>query len=474
MLGAIIMINYCLDVGVLLSPEDKYFECYKAYDNDKYGFHDENQIAYLAKEKDDAILYGKAYVENGVDGTYAVLTDQGECENGNDGDFDDGCVEGFEYKHKNIIYSVAKINGRIVENFLNEDRAVLGWRKITENKTNTKENKTMKNSRENRMEALKAANIETGKYFSVTLPEGLKPGSTINVTISEDGSPVIVSPEKKRNSEEESFLSQIYEDGYVRNTRLHRRWVMAQMFRMLNYKSYYTGKSGYDAYLNDHYGYQYQFEMMLEEIRVLAELQDRDIKAFNERSRFFIPDVVSYTCEDYINKLEAFVNKLPVHKCKGVPYKKVFGRNIFVEDLNKYVYYPQKSNFADVKRVVINIRNHSMTFSYKDLYRVLRKFCANMYRLPNETPKCKEWKDAFKGEGSYYTLMNLIKFHGCRVPGVKGNMMSLKDSLADVESAVDCYRGVYYRLFAYMKRVIEANNFDFNKRMKELYPKKSV
>ena len=34
---------------------------------------------------------------------------------------------------------------------------VLGWREITENKTNTKENKTMKNSRENRMEALKAA-----------------------------------------------------------------------------------------------------------------------------------------------------------------------------------------------------------------------------------------------------------------------------------------------------------------------------
>lgn len=358
---------------------------------------------------------------------------------------------------------------------MTNDHYIVGWRPIELIVNNTKENKTMKKSRENRMEALKAANIETGKYFSVTLPEGLKPGSIINVTISEDGSPVIASPEKKRiNSEEESFLSQIYEDGYVRNTRLHRRWVMAQMFRMLNYKSYYTGKSGYDAYLNDHYGYQYQFEMMLEEIRVLAELQDRDIKAFNERSRFFIPDVVSATCNDYINKLEIYVNKLPVHKCKGVPYKKVFGRNIFVEDLNKYVYYPQKSNFADVKRVVINIRNHSMTFSYKDLYRVLRKFCANMYKLPNETPKCKEWKDAFKGEGSYYTLMNLIKFHGCRVPDVKGNMMSLNDSLIDVENAVDRYRYEYYRLFAYMKRVIEANNFDFNKRMKELYPKKSA
>jgi hypothetical protein len=350
---------------------------------------------------------------------------------------------------------------------------VLGWREITENKTNTKENRTMKKSRENRMEALKAANIETGKYFSVTLPEGLKPGSTINVTISEDGSPIIVSPEKKRiNSEEESFLSQIYEDGYVRNTRLHRRWVMAQMFRMLNYKSYYTGKSGYDAYLNDHYGYQYQFEMMLEEIRVLAELQDRDPEVFAERSRFFIPDVVSATCNDYINKLEIYVNKLPVHKCKGIPYKKVFGRNIFVEDLNRYVYYSQIINLADVERVVISIRK--LKFSYKDLYKALRKFCANMYRLPNETPKCKEWKDAFKGEGSYYTLMNLIKFHGCRVPGVKGNMLSMKDSLADVENAVDQYRGLYYKLFAYMKYVIKANDFDFNKRMKELYPKKSA
>ena len=249
---------------------------------------------------------------------------------------------------------------------------------------------------------------------------------------------------------------------------------MAQMFRMLNYKSYYTGKSGYDAYLNDHYGYQYQFEMMLEEIRVLAELQDRDPEAFAERSRFFIPDVVYATCNDYINKLEIYVNKLPVHKCKGIPYKKVFGRNIFVEDLNRYVYYSQIINLADVERLVINIRNHSMSFSYKDLYKALRKFCANMYRLPNETPKCKEWKDAFKGEGSYYTLMNLIKFHGCRVPGVKGNMMSLKDSLADVESAVEQYRGLYYKLFAYMKYVIEANNFDFNKRMKELYPKKSA
>lgn len=354
------------------------------------------------------------------------------------------------------------------------DRAVLGWREITENKTNTKENKTMKKSRENRMEALKAANIETGKYFSVTLPEGLKPGSTINVTISEDGSPVIVSPEKKRNSEEESFLSQIYEDGYVRNTRLHRRWVMAQMFRMLNYKSLVTGKSGYDAYLNERYGYQYQFEMMLQEVKVLTELKVRDRQAFEERSRFFTPYVVIATCEDYIKKLYKYVDELKVHKCKGIPYKKVFGQNIFITDLQKKVFWQQERMLRELKGIVDDMNRYPASYVNGSFYWGLRNFCSHMYKLPDKTPKCKEWKDAFKGEGSYYTLMNLIKFHGCRVPDIEGNMMSLMKSLMDVNDAVDRYKGEYYRLFAYMKRVIEANDFDFNKRMKELYPKKSA
>lgn len=357
------------------------------------------------------------------------------------------------------------------------DRAVLCWREITENKTNTKENKTMKNSRENRMAALKAANIETGKYFSVTLPEGLKPGSTINVTISEDGTPVVINPVEKKTEldpEEQEFVNQVYNDGYVRNTRLHRRWVMAQMFRMLNYKSLVTGKSGYDAYLNERYGYQYQFEMMLQEVKVLTRLYDRDREAFEERSRFFTLDVVVATCQDYINKLHKYVDGLKIHKCKGIPYKKVFGENVFVEDLQKKVFWLQERNLSSLKSAVRNIQKKYVTYSEGSFYWSLRSFCSHMYTLPKETPKCKEWKDAFKGEGSYYTLMNLIKFHECRVPDVAGGMMSLKDSLMDVESAVVEYKGEYYKLFAYMKALIEANNFDFNKRMKELYGEKSA
>ena len=139
---------------------------------------------------------------------------------------------------------------------------VVGWRYIEE-KSNKKENKNMmnnrKNSKENRVAALKAAGMNTGKYFSISLPEGLQPGAKINITIDENGTPVLTS-------DEEALYDQVCTDGYVRNSKLHRRWVMAQMFRMLNYESYDGKKFGYDAYLNDNYGYMYQFDMILEEI----------------------------------------------------------------------------------------------------------------------------------------------------------------------------------------------------------------
>lgn len=336
----------------------------------------------------------------------------------------------------------------------------------------------MAKTRENRMEALKAANIETGKYFSVTLPEGLKPGSTINVTISEDGTPVVIDPAEKKTEltpEEQAFVNQIYDDGYVRNTRLHRRWVMAQMFRMLNYKSPVTGKSGYDAYLNERYGYQYQFDMMLQEVKVLTKLYKKDWVAYGERSRFFTLDVIVATCEDYIKKLHKYVDELKVHKCKGVPYKKVFGENVFVEDLQKKVFWPQENNLKSLKDVICHIRKKYITYSEGSLYWTLRTFCAHMYKLPDNTPKCKKWKDAFKGEGSYYTLMNLIKFHGCRVMNRKTmEKMDVVKSISTVDVLATSYNGEYYRLFAFLKQVIEDNNFDFSKRMQELYPEKSA
>lgn len=353
------------------------------------------------------------------------------------------------------------------------DAYVVGWRYIEE-KSNKKENKDMmnnrKNKKENRVAALKAGGMDTGKYFSISLPEGLQPGAKINITIDENGISVFDGDENniKTNStltpDEKALLNQVCVDGYVKNSKLHRRWVMAQMFRMLNYESYDGKRFGYDAYLNDNYGYMYQFDMILEEIRVLGKLQERDVKEFNKRKRFFNDQVVADLIRDYKNKLCKYIEKLPIKKCKGVPYKKICGKNIFIDDIIQKIYTP----FNNASYNVISIITHDT--DYTKLYLVLKRFVklAKQYKLPFETPKCKKWKNAYKGAGSYYTLMNMVKFHNCRANGMYG-----LDGVYFIEMLTDQYGEAeeYYKLFAFLKKTIEDNNFDFGLRMKEIYGK---
>jgi hypothetical protein len=308
------------------------------------------------------------------------------------------------------------------------------------------------NNRNERMNKLNQAGINTGKYFNVELPNGLKPGATISLVINEHGQPVIAG-----NNAMDSLRDQIIEDGYVRNTKLHRRFVMAQMFHMLNYVSYDKRDSGYNACLRRMYNYQYTLTMMLEEVRVLSKLEARDKESFAERSHFFTKGVVGAVLGDYLAKLEQYVNGLPEHKCKGVPYKRVKGKNIFVSDLDKKLYAP----IRDKVLCVVNSK------SYAEMYRFLEKFMRNVVKLPYDTPKSKDWIDAYKGAGAYYTLKNLVMFHECYIDA-EGYRMVKREAVSYLEDMLDEYQGEYYRMFALMKKVIEDNNFNFTARMYEI------
>ena len=107
---------YLLDVGVLLSKEDEEFDFYSQAYNGKYGFYDEGQC-YESNEM-TAIVNARQYVEDGVENTYAIVSNTWLP---NDFDFEEGCVEDETYKMEDVIYSAAKINGEIVEDFLSKD-----------------------------------------------------------------------------------------------------------------------------------------------------------------------------------------------------------------------------------------------------------------------------------------------------------------------------------------------------------------
>lgn len=297
-----------------------------------------------------------------------------------------------------------------------------------------------------RMEKLNAMGINTGKYFTVSLDNGTQ----VHLIIDENGNPKKV---------DDAIANQIIEDGYVRNTRLYRRFVCAQMFQALNYVSWDRKRTGYNEWL-ENFGVKYQFEMMLEEVRVLGKLEERDSETFIERSNFFTREVVAKTMFDYIEKLKISIESKKIYRCKGIPYKKVAGENIFVDDLDKKIYARMRN---DIYKVQI-ARN------YNEIYKALKNFMSKMITIPYATSKCKEWVDAYKGEGAFYTLKNLVMFHGCGIM-VGYNMVYGIEAVSVLNERLYEYKGEGWRMFALMKKVIVDNNFDFKKRMSEIYGK---
>jgi len=306
-----------------------------------------------------------------------------------------------------------------------------------------------------RTATLNNANISTTKFFSLNLPDGLRPGAKVTLLISEDGNLTFVP-------EEDEIKHDIIKSGYVNNNRLFRRWVMAHMFKMLDYVSWRDGNTGFDAYVRDHHDYQYQFKMMLNEVHALAAMERAGGADFEVRKSFFTKDVIIEVCEDYLAKLKKYVGERKVCHCKGHPYVKVGGTDIYCSDLEFKLYAPT------IKRI-----NHiSSVNSYKFIEIALREFIQHMVKLPWETPKSKVWKDTFKGEGAYYTLQNLIRFHNVRAIDKSGRYTA-KYTLTDTERVLEQkrieYAGQGWRLFAFMKKMIEDNDFNFKKRMKEIY-----
>lgn len=280
------------------------------------------------------------------------------------------------------------------------------------------------------METLKNNGIDTGRYFTLVVNETIQAGTKINISIEEN----------------EVVAKEILESGYVRNTRLHRRFVCSQYFRMLN------SDGGFHDYLNRNYDYMYQFKMMLEEVRVLKEIAKRDTATFQERSKFFTCDVVSKVLGDYRKDMIKYVEGLPKKKCKGQPYVYVNGfGNVFVTDLQTRVYDPIDAAI-----------NKCQTCNTCDkMYDALVIFRNRMVKLPYYTKKSKTWVDAFQREGAFYTLKNLIMFHDVKLATNSGMYETQESSMVALNEFVNHYEG--YKMHAILKKTIEENNFDFRR-----------
>lgn len=376
----------------------------------------------------------------------------------------------------------------------------------TTNTNNKKENDIMmnrNNAKENRMNKLTEAGIDTSNFFnlSMQIPFGAEVvikvdgkemvipatnGKTITTAYGNHvvgnglvgtyvGVPTILSSNGDICNAEtgevlvmantnsitvngivDPIAQSIVNDGYVKNSKLYRRWVTAQTFRLLDYVDRRnTSRKGWEAGFKDMYGYEYQFKMMADELHTLAKLQREDREYFEERTRFFNGNVAVALLNDYLYRLKKYVKKqirTNPRKYRGDAYVKLsrYG-NVLVKDLDNKVYSKIQSGINDVKGAVTS-------GDYYKIENTFRDFMNKLYnKLPYDTPKCAMFKDAFKGIGSFETLKNLIRFHGVVLDGCRDKYDSERELYAILNGTPDYEVWVFHNLLV---STLEFNNFD--------------
>ena len=303
-------------------------------------------------------------------------------------------------------------------------------------------------NRNDRMNTLNAAGIDTTKYFNLAIDKTLPKGTTLTITIGEDGLPTLTVDELKE------IINKVEDQGYVKNSKLFRRWVMAQTFRMMKHKD------GYQGALNEK-PYAYQWTMLENELHAMSKIEKEDPEQFEVRKNFFTKEVILEMLYDYVEKLRK--------ECQCGRY--------FYED--KYL-----QGFG-IANITINAVREADT--YARFYHIIKTFNKEVKTgypkigLPSNTKKCKAWEDAFKGAGSYYTMSNLIRFHfktpivlPCDNYDRTGEVVTATKKEAEMllnMKRVE-YKGEWYKLFGYFKRVIELNHFNFDNAMRKIYEEK--
>ena len=300
-----------------------------------------------------------------------------------------------------------------------------------------------------RLEALKAAGVDVSKYFPLGDDQLIKIENGAAVPVDMDDATI------------DSVGKQIVEGGYVSNWKLFRRWVMSQMFHMLRDMDK-NGRTFNDVL--QHKGYEYQWRMLENELYAQMKMASHgDHENAGARNRWFGGFVAADMAYDYIKKLRKYVDnnliykvkkdahgnvkKTYKHTCKGNPYVRLQNDDIFVADLEKKVYAPL-GNLA---------RKMYDSNTYKEVYDAVHEFNKKRKHLAWDTKQADAFITAYKGSGSYYTMRNLIMFHGARFMK-NGRKMSETDSLKELESKANLYDEEGWRMLGVLKQLIKDNN----------------
>lgn len=298
-----------------------------------------------------------------------------------------------------------------------------------------------------RIEALKKAGVDVSELFAMQSADGLE-----FIASKRDGVINILK-------DDDPIFQTIKNQGTVPNRHLFRRWVMAQMFRMiyLTTKPYGNRQFGFTEIIRS-MEYEYQWKMLVNELYAQHKMmKNGDLVNFKDRNRWFNKQVVLDMSEDYLNKLEKRFNDLKLRKCKGVDYKRINGRNIFVEDFTSKIIKP-------LTYAMFKIKNAKDTY---ELWCAAKKFNELRLKMHWDTPQNSAWIDAYKGSGAFFTMQNMIRFHDCKAVNDSGKRLTKNTSLTFLNKKAEEYKNEGWRLIGLLKKMLDDNNIDVAEKISE-------
>lgn len=284
-----------------------------------------------------------------------------------------------------------------------------------------------------RIAALKAAGVDTSNYFPM--------GEDMIVKV-EDGVPTQVT-------DDDPVFASIAAGGYIAHPRLYRRWVMAQMFRIL--RDTERHRRDFTAVLQDN-GYEYSWKMLERELLAQYKMaRHGDSEAFSERNRWFSREVCAAMAKDYIFHLNKLIGGLKTRHCRGREYKRICGTNVFTDEIQSKYLAPIEHAAAAIERANSPWLLHKAVTAFNRVRPSLRW----------STRLSKEFVNAYKGAGAYFTMKNLILFHGARFHG----HATERQSLCHMERQARVLEG--WELLGAMKQLIADSGISVEKKIAE-------
>lgn len=328
-----------------------------------------------------------------------------------------------------------------------------------------------------RIKQLEDAGIDVSSLFAMTKPDG---GQVIAIRL-------------------DSVVTEIKGGGDVRSSHLFKQHVLAQMFKMLltrnfdrKLREYVTKKCSDGTYDMSSYtermktfGYDYTWRVLVEELgRQESMFKHGDTKCFREDNRWYNKELAVAMIDDYFDQLKSLLysHKTHLYKKTGETYICYSGAEKILKGKKDSDYgYLYLSEFAQVFRAIKMYREAiQKAMTPRALYNAVKAFVMVMPTLYSRSSKledrkqftphqCKEWQDAYKGYGAFFSMQNLIRFHRC-VFFENRKRMTKEASLKKLDSMAAKEAGWY--LLGMLKKLIVDNNIDIEAKQEEWKKKK--